>query len=206
MAYKRISPIPVVEGGTENSTIAAYSVVCGGITTTGALQVVSGLGTSSQVLTSNGAAALPTWQDAGGGGGAPASFTPTLLYAGSPSGATFNKLDGTYIQIGKLVNFWMFMYLSSANSPAGGQLITIGGLPIDADTQQSYEGLCSIGSADPQLPIPMVWNNSTSTLIYLLTSSAVIGSGAPDTGDFGFTTNAITDTSIFQITGSYLAA
>ena len=39
--------------------------------TTGAVQSVSGLGSSGQVLTSNGASALPTWQAAGGGGGTP---------------------------------------------------------------------------------------------------------------------------------------
>lgn len=207
MSYKRISPIPVAEGGMGNSSIAAYSVLCGGTTTTGSLQTVSGLGSSTQVLTSNGASALPTWQNAGGGGGgATTPWTPALLYAGSASGATFNKLTGSYLQIGNLVYYSFFMYLSSANGPGGGELITIGGLPVTASTQQSYEGLCSIGSADPQLPIVYVWNNGSSTLVYLLTSSIVNGTGAPDTADGGFTTTDITDTSIFQVTGSYLSA
>ncbi len=69
MAYKRISPQPVVEGGTGVQSNTAYSVLTGGTTATGAIQSVSGVGTSGQVLTSNGAAALPTWQAAGGGGG-----------------------------------------------------------------------------------------------------------------------------------------
>jgi hypothetical protein len=57
--------IPVSEGGTGNATAAAYAVLCGGTSTTGALQSVSGLGTSGYILTSNGAAALPTWQPSG---------------------------------------------------------------------------------------------------------------------------------------------
>lgn len=63
------SPLPVGSGGTNNTTFTAYSVLCAGTTATGAFQNVSGVGSSGQVLTSNGAAALPTWQAAGGGGG-----------------------------------------------------------------------------------------------------------------------------------------
>lgn len=51
----------VARGGTANSTFTAYSVICAGTTATGAFQNVSGVGTSGQVLQSNGAAALPTW-------------------------------------------------------------------------------------------------------------------------------------------------
>ncbi len=55
----------VAGGGTGDTSFTAYSVICGGTTSTGALQNVSGLGTSGYVLTSNGAGALPTWQNAG---------------------------------------------------------------------------------------------------------------------------------------------
>lgn len=51
-------------GGTGNTTFTAYSVICAGTTATGAFQNVSGVGTSAQVLTSNGAGALPSWQAA----------------------------------------------------------------------------------------------------------------------------------------------
>lgn len=52
----------VAGGGTGNTTFTAYSVICAGTTATGAFQNVSGLGSSGNVLTSNGAGALPTWQ------------------------------------------------------------------------------------------------------------------------------------------------
>lgn len=55
----------VAGGGTGNTTFTAYSVICAGTTATGAFQNVSGVGSSGQVLTSNGAAALPTWQATG---------------------------------------------------------------------------------------------------------------------------------------------
>lgn len=59
--------VPVADGGTGRSTATAYGVIIGGTTDTGAHQSVA-LGTSGQVLTSNGAGAAPTFQDAGGGG------------------------------------------------------------------------------------------------------------------------------------------
>lgn len=52
----------VAGGGTGDTSFTAYSVITGGTTSTGALQNVSGVGTSGQVLTSNGAGTLPTWQ------------------------------------------------------------------------------------------------------------------------------------------------
>ena len=51
-------------GGTGISTTTAYGLIAAGTTSTGNFQQVSGTGTSGQLLTSNGAGALPTWQNA----------------------------------------------------------------------------------------------------------------------------------------------
>ena len=59
--------LTVANGGTGLATTTAYGVITAGTTSTGAFQQVSGTGTSGQVLTSNGAGALPTWQTASGG-------------------------------------------------------------------------------------------------------------------------------------------
>ena len=59
--------LPVANGGTGNATATAYAVQCGGTTSTGAYQSIASVGTSGQVLTSNGAGALPTFQAAAGG-------------------------------------------------------------------------------------------------------------------------------------------
>lgn len=59
--------LPVANGGTGAATATAYAVQCGGTTSTGAHQSVASVGTSGQVLTSNGAGALPTFQAAAGG-------------------------------------------------------------------------------------------------------------------------------------------
>jgi len=54
--------IGVSYGGTGLSTTTAYSIVFTGTTSTGAFQASAGPGTTGQVLTSNGAGALPTFQ------------------------------------------------------------------------------------------------------------------------------------------------
>lgn len=62
------APLNVATGGTGRTSHTAYAVICGGTTSTAAQQSIASVGTSGQVLTSNGAGALPTFQDAGGGG------------------------------------------------------------------------------------------------------------------------------------------
>jgi hypothetical protein len=57
----------VAGGGTGNTTFTAFSVICAGTTATGVFQNVSGVGNVGQILTSNGAGALPTWQGSGSG-------------------------------------------------------------------------------------------------------------------------------------------
>jgi hypothetical protein len=54
--------LPVPGGGTGVGTFAPYAIITGGVTATGPLQQVSGLGVTGQALISNGAGALPSWQ------------------------------------------------------------------------------------------------------------------------------------------------
>jgi hypothetical protein len=59
--------LPVANGGTGVASATAYALLAGGTTTTGPFQSIASVGTSGQVLTSNGAGALPTFQAAAGG-------------------------------------------------------------------------------------------------------------------------------------------
>lgn len=96
--------IPVADGGTGVSTLTAYAPMFGGTSGTGAVQ--SGTtGTAGQVLTSNGAGALPTFQS-----GSPMHIVATQTVAG----AAATSIDFTsgidldahecYMIIGTLVN------------------------------------------------------------------------------------------------------
>ena len=62
------SAVTVAQGGTGVSTLTTpYGLLCAGTTATGNVQTLSSLGTSGQVLTSNGAGALPSWGTVSGG-------------------------------------------------------------------------------------------------------------------------------------------
>lgn len=54
----------VANGGTGAGSLIPYAVLCGGTTSTGAVQSVASVGTAGQILTSNGAGNLPTFQAA----------------------------------------------------------------------------------------------------------------------------------------------
>ncbi len=82
--------LPVANGGTGDTSFTPYAVITGGTTSGGALQNVSGLGTTGQVLTSAGAGALPTWTTLSGTGTVTSvaltdgSTTPIYSISGSP--------------------------------------------------------------------------------------------------------------------------
>jgi hypothetical protein len=70
------------QGGTGLTTTTAYSVVFSGTTSTGAFQASGGPGSSGQVLTSNGAGALPTFQALGPSGVSQAKVTAIAMVFG----------------------------------------------------------------------------------------------------------------------------
>ena len=90
----------VAKGGTARTSHTAYALLAGGTTSTGAQQSLAGLGTSGQVLTSNGAAALPTFQAAAGGGGTPTYYSGTYMPIASisSSSSTYADIDATNIK------------------------------------------------------------------------------------------------------------
>lgn len=57
------SPLIVAQGGTGVSSLTPFAVLAGGTTSTNPVQSIASVGTTGQVLTSNGAGALPTFQN-----------------------------------------------------------------------------------------------------------------------------------------------
>jgi len=81
-----IGQLPVVAGGTGRSSLTVYAPLFGGTTSTGAVQSGT-VGTSGQVLTSNGAGALPTFQNAAASASFP-WYDAKLNYNASASATT----------------------------------------------------------------------------------------------------------------------
>lgn len=93
----------VTGGGTGLATATtAYGVVCAGTTATGAFQVLNSLGTAGQVLTSNGAGLLPSFQSNPAGSGSMV-FIAAATAAGSASIDFTAGITSTYDQY--VVNF-----------------------------------------------------------------------------------------------------
>jgi hypothetical protein len=78
-------PAQVAVGGTGDTTLTAYAVTCGGTTATNPVQSIASVGTAGQVLMSNGAGALPTFQAASG-----SSAIVTAYTAAAAGNHTFN--------------------------------------------------------------------------------------------------------------------
>lgn len=91
--------VPAADGGTGRSSHTAYTPICGGTTTTAAQQSVAALGNSGDVLTSNGAGALPTFQ-ANSGASKVVQVVNTIVSAVSSSSATIPD-DDTIPQSGE---------------------------------------------------------------------------------------------------------
>jgi len=77
--------LPVPGGGTGDTSFTAYAVVTGGITSVDPLQTVASLGTTNQVLTSQGAGLLPIWANNEAGTG----FTSIVSQVFTGSGTYF---------------------------------------------------------------------------------------------------------------------
>jgi len=106
-------PVNVAGGGTGNATLTAYAPVFGGTTGTAALQSGT-VGTAGQVLTSNGAGALPTFQTAGGGG-CTTICTMTSLALNGASIGSYDLATTGQAKFGDTITITS-MYVPSGNS------------------------------------------------------------------------------------------
>lgn len=136
-----LSTVTVPTGGTGATSFTAYAVICGGTTSTNPLQSIAGVGTSGQVLTSNGASALPTFQTAAGGSitvGTTAIVSGTatrLVY--ETSGNKFGEItgatsDGTSVTFGSgnLTATSPTFVTPVLGTPTSGVLTNATGLPL----------------------------------------------------------------------------
>lgn len=164
-------PIDVPSGGTGLSSATAYAILCGGTTSTSAIQSVSGVGTSGQVLTSNGAGSLPSWQTNSGGGDF--SYIETQTGSGSSAITFTSTVSGTYINyrfVGKLIS------TSTNNDTLICEVSDDGGSTWKTTNYSGYNWF---------------WNSATfarytSSTAMLIAPSATYSNAAGATGSFTF--------------------
>jgi hypothetical protein len=194
----------VSNGGTGRASSTAYAVICGGTTSTAAQQSIASVGTSGQVLTSNGAGALPTFQAA-----ASSSITITGDSGGGLTGTSFTFTGGST---------GLTFAGSGTTETLGGTLaIANGGTNATSFTQSNgivtYNGTRLVNYAGPQINSSGVHTNTAQPafLVYQSTSPTnVTGDGttytlALNTKTFDQATNFNTGTYTFTapVTGKY---
>ena len=121
--------VPVADGGTGVSALTAYAPIFGGTTTTGAVQSGT-VGTTGQVLTSNGAAALPTMQSQ--------PYDVAAFYPGIPTASAKMVRVPMARAVTFAANFASSQFKASANATAS----TV----FDIQKNGSSIGTCTIGA------------------------------------------------------------
>lgn len=159
----------VAGGGTGNTTFTAYSVICAGTTATGIFQNVSGLGSSGQVLTSNGAAALPTWQPAGSGSGTVTNVSGTANQVAVATGTTTPVISligpytpSTYTAHGVLIGEGTSSIVALAAGTSG-QVLQSGGAASDPAYSTSTYPSTATGTGTILRADGTNWTATTST-------------------------------------------
>lgn len=144
--------VPVTDGGNGRSTATEYAVICGGTTATGAHQSIAGLGTAGQLLTSNGAGALPTFQDGGGGGAL--VYLSTVTVSAAATADLDNIFDGTY---------YMYKIFANNVAPANDSVGLLGRMGTGAgptyDTGANYSAAASFTT---EWSLATNWGNAAS--------------------------------------------
>lgn len=146
-------PLIVSNGGTGVASFTAYSVLTAGTTATGNFQNVSGVGSSTDVLTSNGSAALPTW-------GTYPTFRSMLFWGkATASGAG----DGVTYYIGNNVAFNTF------TSSTGGTRFYI---PISGTVTKCLGSFTMTAGSSQPVTIALRKNDTSNTTVQTVTFDA----------------------------------
>ena len=139
--------LTVSNGGTGSTSFTAYGVLTGGTTSTGAVQSVASVGTSGQVLTSNGAGALPTFQTVSAGLTVTNdTTTATALYPTFTS-ATSGSISGISVTSSK------FTFVPTTGSLTAPQTVASNGLVVNSNTVSASYSIPSGSSATSTGPM-----------------------------------------------------
>ena len=191
--------LPVANGGTGATTQTAFAVLCGGTTSTGAYQSVASVGTAGQVLTSNGAGALPTFQ-AAGGASFPAGTRMSFQQTSAPTGWTKDTtaaINNSALRIvtGSVVNGGTvdFTTAFASQTPTGSVSITsvsgsAGATTLTTPQIPSHNHSIPTTAGGPIEPsFPQYFNDGFSTNNSILGNT---GGGGSHTHPFSFSSGA----------------
>jgi hypothetical protein len=159
--------VAVADGGTGVSSLTAYAVMCGGTTSTGAVQSIASVGTSGHVLTSNGAGALPTFQAIAAGANVDLLATLTTTSGTTQSVTGLSASEAFFIvmvgvsTIGANV---LRVALSSNNGSSYGTPRTITATIASANAVDGHVMILGTGATQNKAVIPATMETTTLEL------------------------------------------
>jgi hypothetical protein len=111
------------------------------------------------------------------------TWTPTILWGGSDTGAVYTFQVGAYTKIGNQVSFFGYAQITTQSSATGN--FTVGGLPFTSRSVSNSNQLCNaaIDNASSDITQPKGRVDTSSTVVNILS-----GSG---TNNWGILTNSI---------------
>lgn len=171
------NPLTVNRGGTGVASLTAYAPIFGGTTSTGIVQSGT-VGTAGQVLTSNGAGALPTFQAAAG------TSQVVLLQTNTSSASAISEFNGLFSSAYDMYMFEFLDVLPATDGVLLGCQVGTGGTPTYITSGYKWAIFCGEGNAGFQ--------NTASTsdsLAYLTPngrSNTYIDNSATTAGVSGF--------------------
>lgn len=205
----------VAGGGTGNATQAAYSLVAGGTTTTGAFQAVGPDSSTHSLLYGQGTSVLPAFLT----NGTPyvsgisfdsgtttlssylnTTFLPTLTFGGGSTGITYTSRVGFYTRIGNFISVSINLELLNKGSSTGVASIT--GLPFTSSSTGTFYilngyflGMASFPGSTT-IPLGLIGSSSSSVDIY-----GYLGGGSGSTSQFS--NSNFNNNSILRLNGFY---
>lgn len=136
-------PVQVAKGGIGKAATTVYAVQCGGTTTTGPLQDIASVGTAGQILTSNGAGALPTFETLSVNGQIIQEIRSSTVATQTITGNI--PVDDTIPQITE-----------------GGEVLTAAITPTNASNILKIEIIAQIGVGAGNNPFIGIWQDATA--------------------------------------------
>lgn len=119
--------------GMTNPMTTAGDIIYGG---TSGTPTRLGAGTSTYVLTSNGAGTAPSWQPAASGGGTSGTFTPTITNSVNVSASTSHQCS--YTRVGNVVHVQGIIEIDPTTASTGALVLMT--LPLSNNFSTVYEG------------------------------------------------------------------
>jgi hypothetical protein len=180
MAYKRISPTPIVEGGTNATAMATQDGV---VYFDGTRLVTTGAGTNAQVLTSNGAGVAPTFQNAGASG---SSVMICGVGGTSNPGTVYYPLTGGFTVPSVYANYNIQTCLPQgiySTGSAVSSVVNVSGIFAANGTAANLFGYIYSNNSSASVTVTLYKNNVATALTFTIPGNT--------TGTFSDTTHSV---------------